>query len=57
MDEETRARIADYYEAHELVEFLQITVEDVIERFADEIEEKLDEIDEDMDYREKEYDG
>ena len=57
MDEETRARIADYYEAHELVEFLQITVEDVIERFADEIEENLDEIDEDMDYREKEYDG
>ena len=44
MDKETRAKIADYFEGFELIEFLQITVEDVIERFEDEIEEKLDDI-------------
>lgn len=41
-------RIADYFTGFELVEFLQIPVEDVIEAFAELIEEKLDEIEEEM---------
>ena len=46
MDKETKARIADYFEGFELVEYLQIKVGDVIDRFEDEIEEALDDIEE-----------
>lgn len=48
MDKETRARIADFFEGYELVEFLQIPVEDIIDRFEDVIEERLDDIEEEI---------
>lgn len=48
LDKETRSRIADYFEAVDLVDFLDLKVSDVIEAFADEIEEHLDEIEEEM---------
>jgi hypothetical protein len=46
VDEETRKRIEDFFEGFELIEFLQISVSDVVEAFEDEIEIYLDEIEE-----------
>lgn len=43
-DEELKKIIADRLTAWELVEFLQIDVEDVIERYEDEIIENLEEV-------------
>lgn len=51
MDRETRKRIEDFFEGFELVEFLQLSVEDVIDAFEDEVEEVLDEIEELMQVR------
>lgn len=51
LDKETKTRLAAFFEGFELVEYLQITAEDVIERFEDEIEEALDDIDELMGLR------
>jgi hypothetical protein len=53
VDTETSKRIEDFFEGFELVEFLQISVSDVIEAFEDEIEEHLDEIEELMQVRER----
>jgi hypothetical protein len=53
VDEETRKRIEDFFEGFELIEFLQISVSDVLEAFEDEIEEYLDEIEELMGVRER----
>lgn len=53
MDTMTKQRIEDFFEGFELVEFLQLPVSEVIERFEDEIEEVLDEIEELMQVREK----
>lgn len=53
MDTETRNRIEDWFTGFELVEFLQISVEDVVDAFEDEIEEALDEIEELMGVRER----
>jgi hypothetical protein len=47
LTKEMKARIADYFEAADLVDFLQIKVEDIIEAFEEDIEENLDDI-EDM---------
>lgn len=47
LSKETKARIADYFEAADLVDFLQIKVEDIIEAFEEDLEENLDDI-EDM---------
>jgi hypothetical protein len=44
---EVKDRIADFFEASELVDFLRISVEDVIEAFEEDIEEAIDDI-EDM---------
>ena len=51
MDNETKARIADYFTAAELLEFLQSPVGDVIDRFEEEIAESLDDIEELMGVR------
>lgn len=51
MDRETKLRIEDYFEGFELVEFLQLPVSEIIERFEDEIEEALDDIEELMQVR------
>lgn len=44
LSKETKARIADYFEAADLVDFLQIKVEDIIEAFEEDLEENLDDI-------------
>lgn len=46
MDNDTKARISDYFTAAELVEYLQLPVEEVVDRFEDEIAEALDDIEE-----------
>lgn len=46
IEKETKERLTDFFEGFELVEFLQIRVEEVIERFEDEIEEALDDLEE-----------
>lgn len=46
MSREQIAILADYFTGYELVEYLQIPVEDVIEAFSEKIEEALDDIEE-----------
>lgn len=57
MDTETRKRIEDFFEGFELVEFLQLSVSDVIDMFEDEVEEHLDEIEELIGVRERKGNG
>lgn len=51
LDKETRARIADYFSAPELAEYLQLDVNDLIEDHSGEIEDVLDDIEELMGLR------
>lgn len=44
LDKETRARIADYFTAAELAEYLQLDVNDLIEDHSGEIEDVLDDL-------------
>jgi len=53
VDTETRRRIEDFFEGFELVEYLQIDVSEIIERFEEEVEEALDEIEELIGVRER----
>ena len=53
VDEETKKRIEDFFEGFELVEFLQISVTEIIERFEEEVEEHLDDIEELIGVRER----
>ena len=53
MDTETRRRIEDFFEGFELVEFLQLSVSEVIDMFEEEVEEHLDEIEELIGVRER----
>lgn len=50
LNKETKERLVDYFNAHELVAYLEgselVTVQDVIEAFEIEIEEILDDIEE-----------
>ena len=39
LDRETRKRIEDYFDPTELVDFLQVSTEDVVTAFEDQIEE------------------
>lgn len=50
MDKETKERIADYFDAWELVEFLgkRLSTRDIIDAFEDEIEEALEDIEEEI---------
>lgn len=50
IDGELKKRIADYFDAGELVDFLQIKADWVVELFEEEIEEAIDDIVEFMDY-------
>lgn len=56
MNEEIKDRIADYFEAWELVEVLKkyIDTADIIEAFEDIIEDKIDDIEEIMGIGERE---
>jgi Zn-dependent oligopeptidase len=56
LNKETRERIADYFDAADLIDFLQIETEDVVDAFEPEIEEALEEIEELIQYR-RENDG
>jgi hypothetical protein len=53
VDLETRKRIEDFFEGFELVEFLQVSVSDVVDALEDIIEENLDEIEELMQVHER----
>lgn len=54
MDEETKNRIADYFDPEELLVFINggfqkyITTRDLLEAFPEDFEELLDEIEEEM---------
>lgn len=50
LDKEAKQRIIDYFDAWDLVEFLGISTEDVVDAFEAEIEERLDDIEEMMEY-------
>jgi hypothetical protein len=51
VDKEFKERLADFFEADELVEYLVIPVEDIVEAFEDKILECLDDIEELMGIR------
>lgn len=53
LDKETRARIADYFEGPDLVDYLRIPSEEIVDAFEDEIEEVLDELEEFIGVRER----
>ena len=53
MDEETKERIADFFDAWDLVAFLQVSTKDIIEAFPEEIEDALEDIEDLMDLRSK----
>lgn len=48
IDKETKQRIIDYWDPWDLVEFLQASAEDVVEKFEEDIEQCLEEIEEIM---------
>lgn len=50
MDEETKNRIADYFDPWDLVHYLGLTTEEIVSAFEDEIEEKLAAIEELMEF-------
>jgi hypothetical protein len=51
MDNDTKQRIADYFDPWDLVELLGLTTEEIVEAFEDAIEEKLDAIEELMEFK------
>jgi len=53
LDRETKERLKDFFEGFELVEYLQLSIEDIIDAFEDEIEEHLDDIEEFIGVRER----
>lgn len=46
MDNDTKQRIADYFDPWELIEYLGVSTADIIEAFENEVEEKLTEVEE-----------
>ena len=48
LDKETKARIADYFDAGDLVELLQVKTTDVVDAFEEEIEEALGDLEDIM---------
>lgn len=46
MDEDTINRIADYFDAGELAEYLGISSRDIIDAFPEEVEDALEDIEE-----------
>ena len=51
MDEELRKAIADYFDPGNLVEFLGLTTDQILEEFNDEVEDALEDIKELMGLR------
>lgn len=56
MDRETKDRIADYFDAADLIDFLQIPTAQIVEDYEEEITEALEEIEELMGVRRKDDD-
>lgn len=56
MNEELKKQICDYFDAWELVEFLQISTEDVVDVFEDEIMANLEDVEELLGLRQEEED-
>lgn len=52
MDTEFKKRLSDYFEAWELVDFLELTVPQIIEAFEDDLADKMSEVTEFMNYGE-----
>jgi hypothetical protein len=46
MDNDTKKRIADYFDPWDLVEYLGLSTEEIVEAFEDDIDEKLNAIEE-----------
>lgn len=51
LDQETKDRIADYFDAWQLVEYLGIPTSEIIDAFEEEIEDKLLAIEELMEFK------
>lgn len=51
MEQETKDRIADYFDAWTLVELLDIPTSEIIEAFEDSVEERLADIEELMEFK------
>ncbi len=54
MNNDLKKALADYFDAWDLVELLEIPTEEIIEAFEDMIEDRLDEIAEVIGYEESE---
>lgn len=46
MTEDQKERIKDFFDGFELVEYLRISVDDILDRFEAEVEEAIDDIEE-----------
>lgn len=44
MTRDLKERLADYFDAHELVELLRLKTSDVIDAFEEDVEEALDDL-------------
>lgn len=53
MDEETKKRIADYFDPWDLVEYLGVSTMQIIEAFEEEYESRLEEIEDLIEFRRK----
>lgn len=53
MDADTRKRLEDFFEGFELVEYLQISISDVVDAFEDLIEENIEDVEELLGVRER----
>lgn len=51
LDREIKKRLIDYFEPGELVDYLGITIEDIVEIFEDDIEELIEDVEEFIGYR------
>lgn len=56
MDENFKKALADFFTAQELVDFLEIPVEDIIELFEEDIKDFEDELKDEMNYKDNDKD-
>lgn len=50
LDREFKERLNDFFEGYELVEYLQLPTEEIVERFIDEVEDAQDDLEEFMEH-------
>jgi hypothetical protein len=51
MDDETKARIADYFDPWDLVQYLNLSTAEIIQAFEDEIADVLEDVEELMEFK------